>query len=172
MFLYIFIFFMHKKRKRDTCIYGDHDALVNFQRDVFFPHLLPFFIARKHTQDKSTQRVWWFMQTIRHVTIERLRISMALCLSKSNKMKWIKKAHEKCFQQRCMICDVLSEFVILPFFVRDLSFLTAFLRAIFCSLLFLSTSIFFLYLVYLLFCVPLTFFFLFFIFCNNVTLTN
>lgn len=71
---------MHKKRKRDTCIYGDHDALVNFQRDVFFPHLLPFFIARKHTQDKSTQ-------TIRHVTIERLRISMALCLSKSNKMK-------------------------------------------------------------------------------------
>lgn len=44
---------MHKKRKRDTCIYGDHDALVNFQRDVFFPHLLPFFIARKHTQDKA-----------------------------------------------------------------------------------------------------------------------
>lgn len=143
MFLYLFIFFMHKKRKRDTCIYGDHDALVNFQRDVFFPLLLPFFIARKHTQDKSTQRVWWFMQTIRHVTIERLRISMALCLSKSNKMKWIKKAHEKCFQQRFMICDVLSEFVILPFFVRDLSFLTAFLRAIFYSLLFLSTSIFF-----------------------------
>lgn len=56
---------MHKKRKRDTCIYGDHDALVNFERDVFFLFFSLFLLPenihkinqRKELDDSCKQSV-------------------------------------------------------------------------------------------------------------------
>lgn len=126
-------------KKEAVCIYGDHDA----QRDYFFPSHF-FFPLPESIQDKSAQRVWWFMQRIRHAnhSIERIRYFGWHCaFQKVIKWNELRRHMKNAFSNGvwfAMFCLSL----LFCHSLCDFGFLAAFLCAIFCSLLFLGTSLF------------------------------